>query len=100
MKLSTFLVIVSIVAFIFGILFIFIPGALLSLYGISLNAGGQLVARLFGAALLGYSVLTWSARKRCVFSKGISVPSSVIPNHKDTKNTKVLSFFCSLCHCG
>ena len=63
MKLSVFLTIVAVVAFIFGILFILIPGALLSLYGISLSAGGQVVARLFGAALLGYSVLTWSARK-------------------------------------
>ena len=63
MKLSVFLTIVAVVAFIFGILFILIPGALLSLYGISLSAGGQVVARLFGAALLGYSVLTWCARK-------------------------------------
>lgn len=63
MKLSVFLTIVAVVAFIFGILCILIPGALLSLYGISLSAGGQVVARLFGAALLGYSVLTWSARK-------------------------------------
>ena len=63
MKLSTFLIIVAIVAFVFGILFILVPGPLVSLYGISLSAGGQLVGRLFGAALLGYSVLTWSARK-------------------------------------
>ena len=62
MKLSIFLTIVAIVAFVFGILFILIPGPLLSLYGISISAGGQLVARLFGAALLGYSVLNWSAR--------------------------------------
>lgn len=62
MKLSVFLTIVAIVAFVFGILFILIPGALLSLYGISLSAGGQLVARLFGAALLGYSILNWAAK--------------------------------------
>ena len=63
MKPPIFLVIVAIVAFVFGILFILVPGPLVSLYGISLSAGGQLVGRLFGAALLGYSVLTWSARK-------------------------------------
>lgn len=62
MKLSVLMVINAIVALLFGLAFVFAAGALLSLYGVSLNPGGLLVARLFGAALLGFAVLTWCAR--------------------------------------
>ena len=34
----------------------------MSFYGSTLSAGGLLIARLFGATLLGYAVLTWFAR--------------------------------------
>jgi len=63
MKLSTLMVINAIVAFLFGLSFVFVAGTLLSFYGITLSPGGLVVARLFGAALLGYAVLTWFARK-------------------------------------
>ena len=63
MKLSTFMVITAIVALLFGLAFVLIAGPILSLYGISLSPGGLIVARLFGAALLGFAVLTWYARK-------------------------------------
>jgi hypothetical protein len=41
---------------------VLIPGTLLSLYGITVNDAGILLARLFGAAFLGFTVLNWSAR--------------------------------------
>jgi len=63
MKLSTLMVINAIVAFLFGLAFVFVAGTLMSFYGITLSPGGLVVARLFGAALLGYAVLTWFARK-------------------------------------
>ena len=63
MKLSVFLVITAVIACLFGLAFVFIPGPLLSLYGNTLSPGGLFVARLFGAALLGYAMLTWLARK-------------------------------------
>ena len=63
MKLGTFMVITAIVAFLFGLAFVCMAGTLMSFYGASLNLGGLLVARLFGAALLGFAVLTWCARK-------------------------------------
>ena len=62
MKLSTFMVITAIVAFLFGLAFLLVAGTLMSFYGVSLSPGGLIVARLFGAALLGFAVLTWSAR--------------------------------------
>jgi hypothetical protein len=37
-------------------------GPLLSLYGVTLDKAGTVVAQLFGASLIGLAVLNWSAR--------------------------------------
>ena len=62
MKLSTVFTLNAIVAALFGLGFVLIPGTLTSLYGVTLNAGGIYVARLFGAAVLGFAALSWFAR--------------------------------------
>ena len=62
MKLKTLLVIKAIVCLVFGALFVLVPGPLMSIYGVTLGAGGMLVARLYGASLLGNLVLTWCVR--------------------------------------
>jgi hypothetical protein len=62
MKLSTLFTINAIVAFLFGLTFVLVPGTAISFYGITLSLGGIIVAQLYGASLLGYAVLTWSAR--------------------------------------
>ena len=62
MKLSTLMVINAIVALLFGLAFVLMAGTLLSFYGITPSPGGLIPARLFGATLLGYAVLTWFAR--------------------------------------
>ena len=62
MKLSTLFTINAIVAFLFGLTFVLVPGTAISFYGITLSLGGTIVAQLYGASLLGYAVLTWSAR--------------------------------------
>jgi len=49
----------SVVAFIFGLGFVFMPVQLTGFYNVSLNAGGALIGQLFGAALLGFGVLNW-----------------------------------------
>ncbi len=62
MKLSILFIINTIVAGVFGLAFVLAAPTFMSLYGITLSPGGVIVARLFGAALLGYAVLTWFAR--------------------------------------
>lgn len=62
MKLSAVFTANSIVALLVGLGFTLVPATALTLYGISLSEPGLLVARLYGASVLGYAVLTWSAR--------------------------------------
>ena len=62
MKLSALLAFNAIVAAVFGLTALLVPAQLYSTYGLTSDAGGQLVAQFFGAALLGYVVLTWGLR--------------------------------------
>ena len=62
MKLSILFTINAIVAVVFGLALVLVAATFMSLYGITLSPGGLIIARLFGAALLGYAVLTWFAR--------------------------------------
>jgi len=56
------MVIKAVVCLVFGILFVLAPGPLMSFYGVTLGSGGILVARLYGASLIGNLLLTWFAR--------------------------------------
>ncbi len=62
MTYKNFLSIASIVAFLFALGFILMPGQLVSFYNVELNAGGILVGQLFGTALLGFGLLNWFGR--------------------------------------
>ena len=62
MTYRTFLTFASVVAFIFALGFMLMPTQLISFYNVTLNEGGILISRLFGAALLGFGLLNWSAR--------------------------------------
>ena len=59
MKLNMFMVIVAIVAGLFGLGFVFIPDQVLSYYGAAPDASAHYMAQLFGAALLGFAVILW-----------------------------------------
>ena len=62
MKLSTLMVINTIICAVFGIAFVLLPSQVYSLY--DLEAGPQLnyMGQLFGAALIAFAILSWSAR--------------------------------------
>ena len=62
MKLSNLLMVAAVIAAVFGVAFVVASGPLLSIYGITLDKAGTLVAQLFGALLIGMAVLNWFAR--------------------------------------
>ena len=59
MKFKTMMTIKAVVCFVFGIPMLMVPGLLMSLFGVTLDASGVLMARLYGASLLGNLMLTW-----------------------------------------
>jgi hypothetical protein len=60
MKLSTFAMIITILAAVFGLAFIFIPAQVATFYGVSQDTAGLWVTRYFGAALLFIAMIYWS----------------------------------------
>lgn len=62
MNIKTLMIINAIVAIVFGIAFVLIPAQISSLYGVTVDEPQKYIGQLFGAALLGFAVLTWSAR--------------------------------------
>ncbi len=63
MKLNTFMTFAAVIALGFGLAFILVPTQMMSLYGVTLEAGGQWLGRYLGSAFIGIAVLNWSARK-------------------------------------
>ncbi|HEY6202538.1 MAG TPA: hypothetical protein VI056_05805 [Candidatus Limnocylindria bacterium] len=62
MKLGALFSFNAIVATIFGLTAVLLPGLLYSTYGLRSDAGAQLVAQFLGAALLSDVVIAWSMR--------------------------------------
>jgi hypothetical protein len=62
MKLGNLFGINAVIAGLFGLAFVFAPARLLAQYGLAVDPGFGLIAQLFGAALIGYAILTWQAR--------------------------------------
>ncbi len=60
MKLSTFAIIITVLAIGFGLAFVFIPVKLMAFYNIGLGGGGVIMARYFGAANLFIGMIFWS----------------------------------------
>lgn len=63
MNLKNLFMINSIVALVFGVVFVLIPEQTLAQYGITMMPkAGLLLGRLFGAALLAIGVVSWFAQ--------------------------------------
>jgi hypothetical protein len=62
MKLSVLFIITAIIAIVFGVVFVIIPGPVYSLYGIESNMMLDYMGRLFGSALIVVGLISWMAR--------------------------------------
>lgn len=62
MKLSTWMAAKAVVCIVFGIGFVLMPQFLGSIYAMSLDPSGTLMARLFGAAFIFEAIVLWLAK--------------------------------------
>jgi len=62
MKRSTFYSFAGIVAFLFGLAFLLFPLQTMTFFGETLDEAGAFMARYFGTALFGVSVIMWYSR--------------------------------------
>jgi len=62
MKLSNWMAAKAIVEVVFGIGFVLMPGTVASIFGMTLDPGGALMAQLFGTAFIFGSMVLWLAR--------------------------------------
>ena len=76
MKLSVLFIITAIIAILFGVVFVIIPGPVYSVYGIESNMMLNYMGQLFGATLIAIGLISWrsrnaadsDARKAIIFS--------------------------------
>lgn len=62
MTIKTFFTIISVLALVHGAGFVLVPEQVAASYGMATSASTVLMARLFGAALLGLGLIFWLAR--------------------------------------
>ncbi len=62
MTLRNLFAVSAVLATVFGLAFVLATAQLLSMYGVTLNPAGLVIAQLYGAALIGFGVLNWLAR--------------------------------------
>ena len=62
MNLKNLFMLNAVVALVFGLAFVLMPAQTGGLYALDFTDGGLLIARLFGAALVSFAVLTWLAK--------------------------------------
>jgi hypothetical protein len=61
MSLKTMLLVNTVVAAVFGLALVFVPGQVTATYGITADAGLRYMGQQFGACLLSIAVLCWYA---------------------------------------
>ena len=75
------MVINTIVALIFGIAFVLVPDSVVSLYGVIASPQLLYIGQLFGAALIGFGVLTWLARNAAVAEAKKAIVPALFMGH-------------------
>lgn len=66
MRTRTLLTVTAILMLAFGVGFVLLPETVFSVYGVFLDPGGLMLARVAGAAILALGVLAWLARNSSV----------------------------------
>lgn len=62
MQIKALFIITAVIALIFGILFVIIPGPMYSLYGLESTMMLNYMGGLFGAALIAIGLISWQSR--------------------------------------
>ena len=62
MTIKTFFTIIAVLALVHGVGFVLVPEQVAASYGMATSASTVLMARLFGAALVGLGLIFWFAR--------------------------------------
>lgn len=62
MSFKTMLLVNTVVAGVFGLALVFVPGTVTATYGITADAGLRYMGQLYGACLIGIAVLCWFAK--------------------------------------
>ena len=62
MNIKILMIVNAILAFVFGVAFVLFPAQLITMYGVSADEPVKYLGQLFGAALIGFAILTWIAR--------------------------------------
>ena len=62
MTIKTFFTIIAVLALVHGVGFVLLPEQVAASYGMATSASTVLMARLFGAALVGLGLIFWFAR--------------------------------------
>lgn len=62
MRLRTFLAIAAALYAMYGLGLALVPATFMAVYGVELDSGGSLIARILGAALIGFALIFWWSR--------------------------------------
>jgi hypothetical protein len=78
MTIKTFCTIIAVLALVHGVGFVLIPEQVAASYGMATSASTILMARLFGAALLGLGLIFWFSRDSSSDSvRGVFIATSI-----------------------
>jgi len=80
MKLRTFFIIAAMVALVYALGLLLVPGTLDTMYGFGASAGEKLQSRLFGIGLLSLGIIYWQGRDLSGVSSRPIITGSLIGN--------------------